>query len=192
MKPISLTEQMPRLYAENATKESLTGLLAYSDAAHERLGRDYWHSLVVRMSVASDAASLSEWKFEMLASQALRTLATEEAQEARVLVLATDSATPLPDCVKTWFESGHIADSAHRQTGWLIVLLSEISGYSGRYWPELEYITDIATLSSRELVIYAVPSSERYNPFHLADIKCVDRNGIFPVREFRELRALTG
>jgi hypothetical protein len=131
-------------------------VVAYRDVDHERLGKTYWESLS-RQLEWRDSPAVTDWKFEMLACPSLGGIAAAEAREARLVVLATDSADGLPDAVKSWVLQWSSVRLPERAV--LVVLLSENAGCPGALWPDFSYLEEKMKMCGREFFVYATGSS---------------------------------
>lgn len=138
------------------TKPRLEVVVAYRDVDHERLGRTYCESLSSQLEWDVSPV-VTDWKFEMLACPSLGGIAAAEAREARLVVLATDSADVLPDAVKAWVLRWASARLPYRAA--LVVLLTENAGCPGALWPDFSYLAEKMKACGRELFVYATGSS---------------------------------
>ena len=63
-------------------------LVAYRDKGHEQLAKDYCDEVCARLSWPMNVR-FTEWKFEMLEVRSLREMATVEAEQSGLIVIAT-------------------------------------------------------------------------------------------------------
>ena len=121
----------------------------------------------------------------MLAVLTLRTIAAAEADEASLVVVATDNANPLPENVKAWFEQW--TSGGHPGPGIVAIVLSEDAGYSSAHWPDYPYLQVAATRCGRRLIVYATGRSRDGDMvFCPRDAKLVLPQGLAAVEGFSE------
>lgn len=164
-----------------------TVLLAYRDAEHELLGKTFWQDLSPYLN-GVDCVRVTEWKFEMIASLALNRLATAEAREASLVLLAADSDEGLPEKVRTW-----LADwCAHQSSpGFLVVLLTENLPGLAAHWPDYSRLIAQARKTGTELVLCPVSAAaEQRNASPFAQSWRVSPTGLVLLRDVPDLATL--
>jgi hypothetical protein len=170
------------------TQAPLPVILVYRDHAHERLGRKCLESLSLQLG-RQENITVTEWKFEMLASPALRAIAAAEARQARLAVLATGSAGGLPVEVKEWVELW--CSTRTTDQGTLVVLLSEQSRCPASQWSDYSYLETKMNSCGTRLEVYVTRWSGEYDD-HLcpADARRVTSAGLFIIENFPKVSAL--
>jgi hypothetical protein len=167
------------------TLGSFSVVLAYRDNAHARLGTTFCEGLLRYLGCARNVA-ISEWNFGMLATPALRVIAASEAEQARFVVVATDSGDALPEDVKAWFERW--CSCRPLEQGTIVVLLSAHSGSADALWPDYGYVQDKANGCGRHFIVYASgwhPEDDAF--FCLADARRVTSTGLIAVEGSHEV-----
>jgi hypothetical protein len=126
-------------------------LIAYQDAAHLQLARSYCESRHPSLC-SRGRTNATAWKFEMLAKPGLAAIAAEEAQSARLVVIAAAGIGELPAPVKAWIESWCASNTPASAT--LAVVLSENPASPPSRWPDVRFLKSQAARGPRRLVIH--------------------------------------
>jgi hypothetical protein len=165
-------------------------LLAYLDSAHGDLAKSYWDQL------SHDKADfgrvvVSEWNFDMLNNRALMPVAAAEAEQASLVVIATESTGGLPNGVRSWFESWCSTKPSRHAV--VAILLSEHSGFSAGHCPDYPYLETHTAVNGRRLIAYATGwTPDDGGQFCLAAARLVTPAGLVAVEKFPELAMLSG
>jgi hypothetical protein len=183
-------QQLMNAEAEPLLIQPLAGLtrfdlfLAYADAAHQKLGRKYCERF--RNDVRSAArATLTEWKFEMLALPSLADIAAVEAETARIVMIAAESGTDLPAPVQMWITlwSSRLRGAAPM----LLLLLSESTNGSKASWSNYSSLEAQTRQWGIDLMVYTSSvSPEQVDKFSWTDARRLAPIGIVTVENGSE------
>jgi hypothetical protein len=167
------------------SEQPFCALLAYPDAAHERLARSFWTSLAGHFSELKSGL-VTAWKFEMLLSSALHAISASEAHRARFVLIATAGDSELPNGVKRWFETWCRPQPATRSV--LAILLTGHSGHFVQDWSDYSYFAARAMECGRHLSVYTTGWSPIENDrFHLPESRLMTPVGLVEANNFAEM-----
>ena len=163
-------------------------LLAYRDTAHRQLGRSYCERLVGLLHWHVDA-SITEWKFEMIANPGLRALAEAEAQQARIIVIATRCGEEWSSELRLWLKQ--CSRERRGCPGAIVLVLSSDPDDPFNKTPDYFALKAEAETGDSAFVIYATGLPvEKSTPFSFAGARRVTPEGCIVVREPAEVTIL--
>jgi len=103
---------------------SLKVVVAYEDADCQTVARETLERFRSRLQLTEQLA-YSMWKFDFLSFPAFKPMATAEAEEADIVVVAGREHDHLDDAVRNWLEDWHNSRSARTQALAFIGALDE-------------------------------------------------------------------
>ena len=96
--------EIPPYAGSRRTSAQLNVVIAYADFSSATLAKQILADSL-RVLSAHFVVKTTLWKFELLSLAALRDIATQDAMEAQIIIIAADKEYGLPEGAKAWVES---------------------------------------------------------------------------------------